>query len=369
MVVKTSNIRLPPLFSIRDIIKLYNLRAIKDLSQNFLLDSRITDKIVHAAGYIQGGEVCEVGPGPGSITRSIINKNPSRLLLIEKDKRFHAPLEMLAEAAPCRMNVTFGDVLTFNMEKLFDESNLKHWGEKPPNIHLIGNLPFNVATPLIIKWLHAVSEKKSAWRYGRVSMTLTFQKEVAERMVAPILSPQRCRLSIMCQNWCRVEHKFTIPGKAFVPKPEVDVGVVHLVPLITPIIDLPFNIVEKVVRCVFHFRQKYCLRGAETLFPISSREKFRKEMCQLADIDPTTRPFQLTVPEFGRLCHAYCDIISRHPTLIHYNDRDRKKIKEQFDTDFLNETSKLLDDYVDHSHDVNFSGNELKKPFVSDVLH
>lgn len=86
--------KLPPLYTIRDIIKLYRLRAIRDLSQNFLLDSRITDRIVRAAGNIRGGEVCEVGPGPGSITRSIINRNPSRLIVVEKDRRFEAPLQV-----------------------------------------------------------------------------------------------------------------------------------------------------------------------------------------------------------------------------------------------------------------------------------
>ncbi|XP_075224438.1 mitochondrial transcription factor B1 [Lycorma delicatula] len=325
MATKASKIILPPLYSVRDIIKLYRLRAIRELSQNFLLDSRVTDKIVRAAGNIKDGEVCEVGPGPGSITRSILRKNPSKLIVIEKDRRFQAPLEMLAEAVPCQMDIIFGDVLTFNMERIFNECNLRQWSENAPSIHLIGNLPFNVATPLIIRWLRAVSEKKNAWRYGRVAMTLTFQKEVAERIAAPILSPQRCRLSVMCQNWCHVEHKFNIPGKAFVPKPDVDVGVVHLVPLHTPVIDLPFEIVEKVTRCIFHFRQKYLIRGVETLFPISSQEVLAQEMCKLADIEQTLRPFQLTVPEFGRLCHAYCEIISKHPTLIRYNSREKQK--------------------------------------------
>lgn len=91
----TRKVKLPPLFTVRDIIKLYRLRAIRDLSQNFLLDSRITDKIVRAAGYIKDGEVCEVGPGPGPITRSILQRNPSRLIVIEKDKRFEAPLEVI----------------------------------------------------------------------------------------------------------------------------------------------------------------------------------------------------------------------------------------------------------------------------------
>lgn len=94
VVKKLTKIHLPPLFSIKEIIRLYRLRALKDLSQNFLLDLRVTDKIVRAAGYINDCEVCEVGPGPGSITRSIIKKNPSRLIVIEKDRRFQAALDV-----------------------------------------------------------------------------------------------------------------------------------------------------------------------------------------------------------------------------------------------------------------------------------
>lgn len=327
-------VRLPPLPTVSDIIRLYKLRALKQLSQNFLLDLRVTDKIVRAAGNIRDGEVVEVGPGPGSITRSIINRNPGRVFVIEKDRRFVPALEMLSEASPFPIEIITGDVLSFNMEKLFKEEYRKGWHETPPNIHLIGNLPFSVSTHLIIKWLQNISEKANAWKYGRVPMTLTFQKEVAERMTAGVMSKQRCRLSVMCQNWCYVQHKFNIGGSAFVPKPDVDVGVVHLTPLQIPIIDLPFKLVEKVVRCIFSFRQKYSIRGAETLFPHPLREKLSTEMYSQAQIDITVRPFQLTVPEIGRLCHAYNHIILRQPSLASYNARGPKT--EQL-YDYVNE--------------------------------
>ncbi|XP_050431432.1 mitochondrial dimethyladenosine transferase 1 [Adelges cooleyi] len=317
-------VRLPPLPSIRDLIKLYKLRAMKELSQNFLMDPRLTDRIVKAAGPIKDGEVCEVGPGPGNITRSIIQRTPSRVVVIEKDRRFTPSLELLAESSPIPLELTFGDVMNFNMEKTFNEANLREWEDVCPPIHLIGNLPFNVSTPLIIRWLNAIASRNNAWRYGRVRMTLTFQKEVAERMAAPIMSKERCRLSIMCQNWCRVEHKFTIPGRAFVPKPEVDVGVVRLIPVKNPVIPLPFDVVEKVVRCVFNYRQKYCIRGVETLFPRPVREKLSTEMLIAAGIESDTRPFQLTVSEFGRLCSAYVDICKSTPDYLKYNYRASK---------------------------------------------
>ncbi|XP_063241105.1 dimethyladenosine transferase 1, mitochondrial [Bacillus rossius redtenbacheri] len=321
----SSRLRLPPLPSIRDLIRLYRLRALRQLSQNFLMDQRLIDKIVRAAGRIKDGHVCEVGPGPGGITRAILGRNPEKVVVIEKDRRFIPMLELLTEATDGKMDVIIGDVLSFNMEKMFPEEMRLDWESHTPNIHLIGNLPFSVSTPLIIRWLHAIADKGNAWSYGRVPMTLTFQKEVAERMTAPVTSPQRCRLSVMCQNWCNVQHVFTIPGSAFVPKPDVDVGVVHFEPKIEPIIPLPFTMVEKVVRCIFSFRQKYSIRGAETLFPVVLRESLGLEMYRLADVDPRARPFQLTVGEFGRLCSAYESICLRDPRLFRYNSRSSKK--------------------------------------------
>uniref|UniRef100_A0A1B6KI00 rRNA adenine N(6)-methyltransferase n=1 Tax=Graphocephala atropunctata TaxID=36148 RepID=A0A1B6KI00_9HEMI len=213
---------------------------------------------------------------------------------------------------------------------MFSTELRREWSERPPNVHLIGNLPFSVSTRLIILWLQDISQRNNAWKYGRVPMTLTFQKEVAERMAAPVMTSQRCRLSIMCQNWCQVHHKFNIPGSAFLPKPEVDVGVVHLVPREVPVIDLPFPLVEKVVRCVFSFRQKYCVRGVESLFPRGSWERLVPEMMERAEVNPQARPFQLTVPEFGRLCHVYAEIIQREPTMARYNNR-QAKVKDEAD--------------------------------------
>ncbi|KAK7862924.1 hypothetical protein R5R35_002971 [Gryllus longicercus] len=324
-------VRLPPLPSIRDIISLYKINALRKLSQNFLLDTRIIDRIVKTAGRIEDGYVCEVGPGPGGITRSILKRNPRRVIVIEKDKRFLPSLELLADASQGHMDIILGDVMSYKMDKVFPDDYCKPWDGPPPNIHLIGNLPFNVSTPLIIKWMKSISEKNSAWTYGRTKMTLTFQKEVAERLVAPISSDQRCRLSVMCQNWCKITHKFTIPGTAFLPKPEVDVGVVHFEPLVQPIINLPFEIVEKVVRCIFSFRQKYCVRGIETLFPKKIRVSFAKEMYEIAEVNPQTQPFRLNLEEFRRLCEAYKLICDRDPRLLKYNHRASKMELEEFE--------------------------------------
>lgn len=163
-------------------------------------------------------------------------------------------------------------------------------------------------------------------------------------MVAPIGTKERCRLSIMMQHLFKVQHKFTIPGthplifsriqksflmrwlivgRAFVPKPDVDVGVVHFTPLVTPKIKAPFGIVEKVARNTFQFRQKYCRRGLEMLFPSPTRSENVETLLRLADIDGTLRPFELSVEEFNRIVQAYLMILEKYPSFGRYNSRSQ----------------------------------------------
>uniref|UniRef100_H3DHK5 rRNA adenine N(6)-methyltransferase n=1 Tax=Tetraodon nigroviridis TaxID=99883 RepID=H3DHK5_TETNG len=209
-------LRLPPLPTVGELIKLYNLRAEKQLSQNFLLDLKLTDKIVRQAGCLKGAHVCEVGPGPGGLTRSILNAGAADLLVVEKDSRFIPGLKLLSEAAPGRLRIVHGDILTYRMDRGFLGMTSKTWQEDPPNLHVIGNLPFNVSTPLIIKWLENIANQ-GPFAYGRTRLTLTFQKEVAERLTASTGSRQRSRLSIMAQYLCTVHSCFTIPGRPSSP--------------------------------------------------------------------------------------------------------------------------------------------------------
>lgn len=323
---KALQIRLPPLPSIKDVIRLYKLRALRELSQNFLMEPRLIDKIVRAAGHIEGNVVCEVGPGPGGITRSIINQAPRKVILIEKDPRFIPSLELLADACKDKVDVDIitGDILKTDIAQFIPSDVKTDWMESPPPVNLIGNLPFSVSTILIIRWLEMISRKEGPWAFGRTRMTLTFQKEVAERMVARILDKQRCRLSVMCQTWCNVNYKFDISGAAFLPKPDVDVGVVTLTPIKKPLTNLPFKMYEKVVRQIFSMRQKYSIRGAETLFPEDVRKEFALKMYKMADIDPVTRPFQITNTEFTRICEAYNEIIKIYPEFENYDNRAPK---------------------------------------------
>ncbi|XP_057714863.1 dimethyladenosine transferase 1, mitochondrial isoform X2 [Corythoichthys intestinalis] len=217
---KLATFRMPPLPTVGELIKLYNLRAEKQLSQNFLLDLRLTDKIVRQAGNLNNAYVCEVGPGPGGLTRSILNAGAADLLVVEKDSRFIPGLKLLSEAAPGKLRIVHGDILTYRMDRGFPRSISKPWEEDPPNLHIIGNLPFNVSTPLMISWLENIANRTGPFAFGRTQLTLTFQKEVAERLTASTKSRQRSRLSIMAQYLCTVHSRFTIPGRAFVPKPE-----------------------------------------------------------------------------------------------------------------------------------------------------
>ncbi|XP_063164399.1 dimethyladenosine transferase 1, mitochondrial isoform X1 [Candoia aspera] len=326
---KVASFRLPVLPTIGEIIKLFNLKAAKQLSQNFLLDLRLSDKIVRTAGNLKDAYVCEVGPGPGGISRSILNSGITELLLIEKDSRFIPGLQMLSEAAPGKVRIVNEDILMYTFSEAFPKHLSKNWEDDPPDIHIIGNLPFSISTPLIIKWLENISNKDGPFSYGRTQMTLTFQKEVAERLTASTTSKQRSRLSIMSQHLCTVNKRFTIPGGAFVPKPEVDVTVVHFIPLVEPKIKQPFKLVEKVVQSIFQFRRKFCHHGVRTLFPEPDSLDKTKQMLMEADVDPMLYPTQLSMFQFKNLCNIYRKMCDEDPDLFAYNYRDELKKKRR----------------------------------------
>ncbi|KAH8264810.1 hypothetical protein KR038_002093 [Drosophila bunnanda] len=315
-----SGMRLPPLPTIRELVKLYKLQARKQLSQNFLMDERLTDKIVKSAGRIDATDiVLEVGPGPGGITRSILRRQPERLMLVEKDQRFSETLQLLKEcASPLNIQVDmyYEDILRFNVEQ--------HIPDTTQRLHLIGNLPFAISTRLLINWYADLAARRGAFRRNDTCMTLTFQKEVAERICAPVGGEQRCRLSVMSQIWTEPVLKFIIPGKAFVPKPQVDVGVVKVIPLKRPKTHLPFPLVERVVRHIFSMRQKYCRRGYSTLFPLEGREEVTQKLFQRAEVQDTLRSFELSVEQCLRLAEVYAEHANAHPEVASYDYRAPK---------------------------------------------
>ncbi|KAL5457629.1 hypothetical protein EMCRGX_G034910 [Ephydatia muelleri] len=283
--------RLPPLPTIADLIRLYGLSAKSQLSQNFLLDLNITDKLVRSAGNLTGCVVCEVGPGPGALTRSILNAGPATVIAIEKDRRFQPSLELLSEASgACDKHVS-----------------RKTWEEDPPDLHILGNLPFNVSIPLLLQWLSLIPKRQGPFLFGRTQLTLTFQKEVADRIMAVPDHPQRSRLSIMAQHLCDIKLCFNMPGAVFVPRPKVDATVLKFTPRVVPKIDVEYNVLETVVKTVFQYRRKFIRRGASLLFP--GQPDRVVELFRLSGVDETLRPQQLTLENFRDLTFGYRKIL------------------------------------------------------------
>lgn len=353
-----SGARLPPMPTIRDVIKMYKLRALKQLSQNFLMDERLTSRIVRMCGKISGQHVLEVGPGPGSITRSILRRGPKQLAVVEKDRRFIPTMELLANSVQpaIQMDINRDDILKFRIENAFPESIRCDWNGIRPPVHIIGNLPFAISTRLLINWLKDISLHRGAWIYGRTAMVLTFQKEVGQRIVAPITHDQRCRLSVMSQIWTKPELRFIIPGTAFVPKPDVDVAVIRLEPLKEPLTSLPFDLIEKVLRYLFSMRPKKIKHAISNLYPTELREELTDRTFKQAAVSPLAKCFELSNEECIRLASAYSDIIKEYPNVENFNYRGPRS--KTFNAKALTQ-SDILDE--DDKNDLNFNatGDEV----------
>ncbi|XP_055354617.1 dimethyladenosine transferase 1, mitochondrial-like [Paramacrobiotus metropolitanus] len=310
--------RLPPLPTIGEILRIYRLRALKQLSQNFLLEPKLTNKIARAAGNLDNCCVLEIGPGPGSLTRSIISAgNIRELTVIERDARFIPVLNELKDASDTLpFHIINDDILRTDLQGIFPEDTVRPWlSDELPPLHIIANLPFNIATPLLIKFLSHMSSKTDVFRFGRVQLTLMFQHEVAQRIIAVPGDRQRCRLSIMCQNYCDVKYAFPIRGTSFVPKPDVDAGVVILTPRKEPAITQPFKMVEKVVRTTFTMKRKPFVRALGYLFPRKGYERVHQELIDRSRIDPQKPTMLLELEEYRDLLCAYEKVCQEYPEL------------------------------------------------------
>ena len=212
--IKETLSQLPPL---RDVIRNHNLRAEKKFGQNFLLDLNITDKIARSAGDLSDCTIFEVGPGPGGLTRALLSQEGiSKLVALEIDPRAVTALESLKKVAGDKFEVVEIDALEIDLITLAPQS--------PRTI--VANLPYNVATPLLIKWLKDIYQNRNAYR----SMTLMFQKEVGQRIVAKLGDKHYGRLSVLSQWLCDVKILFDLPPQAFTPPPKVTSSVVHFRP-------------------------------------------------------------------------------------------------------------------------------------------
>ncbi len=265
---------LPPL---REALAEHGLLAKKRFGQHFLLDLNVTRKIVRLAGPFDGDPVIEVGPGPGGLTRALIESDAGRVIAIEKDARFLPLLQDLSDAAPGRLTLVEADALKA------DEGALA--GERG---HVVSNLPYNVGTPLLIKWL------TGPWRPR--SMTLMFQKEVADRIAANPDDDAYGRLSVIVQAICTARVVMDLPARAFTPPPKVASAVVRL----EPRADAPpadqIAALERVTAAAFGQRRKMLRSSLKTLGG--------EALCERAGIDANTRAETISIEGFLRLARA-----------------------------------------------------------------
>jgi len=256
----------------------HGLLADKRLGQHFLLDLNVTSKIARLAGPLQGRAVIEVGPGPGGLTRALLDAG-ARVIAIEKDRRFGPMLAELAAAADGALTVVEGDALKADEAALLAE----HAPGLPARI--VSNLPYNVGAPLLVKWLRIASSFEA--------MTLMFQKEVAERIVAPAGGHAYGRLSVLCQAACEAEIVMSLPARAFTPPPKVDSAVVRLIPRVDGPNPELLAALERTTQAAFGQRRKM-LRSS--LKPLGG-----EALCRAAGIDPNLRAEQVPVDRFMAL--------------------------------------------------------------------
>lgn len=319
---KSTPKKLPPLPTVAELVQLYQVQAAKFLSQNFLYDPKIIRKLVNVIrpGSLKGYNICEIGPGPGSITRELIKRNPEQLMVVEKDFRFLPMLQYVSKISDQKLKIVHGDILKFDLQQAFPKDQGRAWNEDCPDFNICGNLPFNISLPLIFKLLTDISLKQNAFQHGRIPMVFTFQHEVGERLIAKPGCDQRCRLSVTAQAYCDTSYPFSILGGSFHPPPKVDVAVVKMVPKKKFLFDeittdpVPFKQFDRVVKHTMHNRKKPCGHGVSTLFPPRRRD-LTNRMFRLASVDKETPGANLENNHFRDLYFAYEEIASRIPQL------------------------------------------------------
>ncbi|SEK41402.1 dimethyladenosine transferase [Bosea lupini] len=271
---------LPPL---REVVERHGLMAQKALGQNFLFDLNLTGRIARAAGPLEGQTVVEIGPGPGGLTRALLANGAGRVIAIERDRRCMPALAEIAAHYPGQLDVVDGDALAVDLSGLL--------GGSPARI--VANLPYNIGTPLLVGWLSAGS-----WPPWWNSLTLMFQREVAERIVAtPEQRAAYGRLAVLA-NWrCETKILFDVPKTAFVPQPKITSSIVQLVPRQQPE-PCDRRLLERVTLAAFGQRRKMLRQSLKAVFPDPVA------MIEAAGLSPTMRAEEVSVSGFVALANA-----------------------------------------------------------------
>jgi 16S rRNA (adenine1518-N6/adenine1519-N6)-dimethyltransferase len=271
---------LPPL---RHVIRGLGLSARRSLGQNFLLDFNLTRRIARAAGPLDQATIVEVGPGPGGLTRALLLEGAARVVAIEKDTRCLPALEAIAARYPGRLEVIGGDALAIDYGRL---------ALQPPT-RIVANLPYSVATPLLIGWL-----KTSPWPPWFDRLVLMFQREVAQRIVAAPGGKDYGRLSVIAQWRTLPRILFGIPATAFTPRPKVESSLVEFIPRAAPEPSCDVQRLERVTAAAFGQRRKMLRSSLRQLTPKS------EALLQGLGIDPQARAEELDVADFCRIANA-----------------------------------------------------------------
>ncbi|MBQ8785770.1 MAG: 16S rRNA (adenine(1518)-N(6)/adenine(1519)-N(6))-dimethyltransferase RsmA [Alphaproteobacteria bacterium] len=271
--------------TLRETVDFYGLMANKALGQNFLLDSNITDKIIRRSlakqeiSNFNNFNIIEVGPGPGGLTRSILQENPKSLTVVEMDSRCIKIMEDLRPETDSPMNIINGDALEFDIKE----------NTSAPR-QIISNLPYNVSVPLLIKWLQEIKNISA--------MTLMFQKEVAERIMAPTHCKDYGRVSVIAQLTCQIDKLMDLNPECFTPAPKIWSSVLLFRPLNNAINKEEIAKVEKITSLAFGQRRKMLRQSLKSLSGIN--EKLEK-----LGISSTCRAEELTPQQFLDLSRLF----------------------------------------------------------------
>lgn len=269
--------------SLRTTVDAHGLMAKKNLGQNFLLDQNITDKIVRLSLQNQNlkdfaqSYVFEIGPGPGGLTRAILSANPQELTVIEMDERCISIMEEIQKKTGNTLKIINGDALQTDIKEL-----------SPTPRHIISNLPYNISVPLLVKWLKEIKNYSS--------LTLMFQKEVAERIMAPIKSKDYGRISVLSQLQCHIEHLMDLSPNCFTPAPKIWSSVLLFRPKENTLSSEQISKIEKLTTLAFGQRRKMI---RQSLKSISNLE----DKCQQLNIPLTARAEELTPEQFLALAN------------------------------------------------------------------
>lgn len=282
---------LPPL---REVVERHGLMAQKSLGQNFLFDLNLTGRIARAAGPLEGATVVEIGPGPGGLTRALLANGAARVIAVERDRRCLPALAEIAAHYPGRLEVIEGDALAVDLSP--------HLGGAPARI--VANLPYNVGTPLLVSWL-----SQEPWPSWWTSLTLMFQREVAERIVAsPAQRADYGRLGVLA-NWrCETKILFDVPRSAFVPPPKITSSVVQLLPRQQP---EPCDrvLLERITQAAFGQRRKMLRQSLKAVAPDP------QPLIEAAGLSPTARAEEVPISGFVKLANTLAGSKNASPSL------------------------------------------------------